>query len=166
VAAARGDRALFDALRLRFETTTVPAERSRLLYALGRFRDPALVEEALRFALAPAVRPQEILVIPRSVMTESNMRERASRWLLEHYDEIAGRVPQMVVAFMPARALRQVCSADGLAQVRTFFSDPKHLAPGTEKELAKASEAVQDCIALRAREGESARAYLRTVDPR
>ena len=124
------------------------------------------MEEALRFALAPAVRPQEVLVIPRSVMAESDTRERASRWLLEHYDEIAGRVPEMVVAFLPARALREVCSADRLAQVRTFFSDPKHLAPGMEKELAKVTEAVQDCIALRAREGASVTAYLRTIDPR
>src|SRR5205814_7857255 len=118
VAAAHGDRALFDALRQRFGTTTVPADRSRLLAALGSFRDAALGEDALRFALAPAVRPQEVLVIPRALMTEADMRERASRWLLEHYDEIAGRVPEMVVAFLPARALRQVCSADRLAQAR------------------------------------------------
>jgi aminopeptidase N len=166
VAAAHGDRALFDALRQRFQTTTVPAERRRLLFALGSFQDPALVEEALKYALDPAVRPQEIATIPRSLQFEPSTRTRASRWMLEHYDEIAHRVPEMVVAFIPAEALRQACSAERLAEVRTFFSDPKHGVAGTEKELAKAGEAVQDCIALRAREGASVTAYLRTVDPR
>jgi len=166
VAAAQGDRALFDAVRKAFQTTTVPADRRRLLGALGRFRDPALVEEALRFALSPEVRPQEVPTIPRMLREVPETRERASQWMLEHYDDIAGRVPQMVVAFIPRLALQGSCSAERLATVRGFFGEPKHVVPGTEKELAKAAESVQDCMALRAREGASVAAYLRTVDPR
>ena len=166
VAAAHGDRALFEALRQRFETTTVPNDRRRLLLALGGFHDPALVEEALKYTLAPVVRPQEVAAIPRAIQRDPATGDRGSRWVLEHYDEIAHRVPEMVVAFIPGQALRRVCSAQRLAEVRTFFSETRHVVAGTEKELARASEAVQDCIALRAREGASVTAYLRTVDPR
>src|SRR5262249_52423499 len=118
VAAAHGDRALFDALRKRFATTTVPGERSRILAALGRFRDPALAEEALRFALDPGLRPQEVTLIPRFANDDPATRERAGSWMLAHYDDVARRVPEMMVAFLPLATLRNVCTAERLAEVR------------------------------------------------
>jgi hypothetical protein len=53
------------------------------------------------------------------------------------------------------------CSEDRVAAARTFFADPKRTAPGMEKEMAKVSEAVKDCAALRSREGTVVAAYLR-----
>jgi hypothetical protein len=65
----------------------------------------------------------------------------------------------MVAVFMPMAAAG--CSGERLAAGQAFFSDPAHAPPGTEKELAKVTERVEDCMKLRAREGERVRDYLR-----
>ena len=62
------------------------------------------------------------------------------------------------VAFMPAFA--GGCSEERIGQAREYFADPEHAPPGAEKELAKVSERVEDCLDLREREGERVRAYL------
>jgi hypothetical protein len=65
----------------------------------------------------------------------------------------------MFLAFMPRIA--SGCSEDRVAAARTFFADPKRAAPGMEKEIAKVTEAVKDCAALRSREGAAVATYLR-----
>ena len=166
VAAAHGDRALFDAMKKRFEATTVPTERARVLAAFGEFRDPALIDEALRFALDPSLRSQEVLAIPRALALTPEGAPHVTRWLGEHYAEVAERVPRLNLAFLPDFTLAEACSESALAAAATFFGDPAHAVPGLDKELTQQTEKVRDCIALRAREGASAAGYLRTVDPR
>jgi cytosol alanyl aminopeptidase len=166
VAAAHGDRALFDQLRKRFEATTLPTERARLLAALGAFRDPALIDEALRYSLDPGLRSQEVLAIPRALAASPEGSPHVTRWLAEHYDEVAARVPKLSLAFLPRYALAEACSQDRLTAATAFFTDPRHVVPGVDIELAKQAERVHDCMALRAREGASVATYLRTVDPR
>jgi alanyl aminopeptidase len=166
VAATDGDRALFDEMRKRFEAAKVPAQRAAYLGALGRFRDPSVVDEALRYSVSPALRSQEAAVVATSLVQAPETSERAFRWMLDHYGEIAARLPDMERAFIPQAALSRACTPERVAAARAFFSEPAHAVPGTDKALAKAVEAAQECIALRARERGSVAAYLRTVDPR
>jgi alanyl aminopeptidase len=157
--ALSGDRALFDEYRRRVETATVPAERERFLAALGYFRAPELVEEALRFAVSGPLRPQEIFEIPEGVGTAVVNEERPYRFVTENYEAIKAKLPPMFLVFMPHFA--RGCS-EGLARsAAAFFAQPGHAAPGTEKEMAKVAEAVRDCAALRSREGAAVAAYLR-----
>jgi alanyl aminopeptidase len=166
VAAAQGDPALFERLRKRLETSTDPVERGRMLYALSFQRAPALIDQALRYALDPALRSNEVMFIPRVMRFTPEGPAQVFRWTMDHYDDVARRIPQQALADMPTLALGEACSEDRLLAARAFFADAKHAVPGTEKELAEATEVVRDCIALRAREGASIAAYLRTVDPR
>jgi hypothetical protein len=77
----------------------------------------------------------------------------------ENYGAIRAKLPPMFLAFMPHFAAG--CSAERAESARAFFAEPPHSAPGIEKEMAKVSEAVKDCAALRSREGGAVAAYLR-----
>jgi len=166
VAAANGDRALLDELRKRVPAAKDPIERGRLLHALGAFRDPALVREALGYVLDPALRTTEITTIPYNLAADPVAAAEVSRWSMEHYDEVAARIPDSVRPYITAFTLRGACTEAAITAAQSFYADPRHAAAGTDRELAKNVDAVRDCIALRAREGPSVATYLRTVDPR
>jgi alanyl aminopeptidase len=161
-AATAGDRALFDQIRKRIEVAKLPGERAVLFGALGQFRDPALLEEALNL---PGRTFQEGAVLTRAMSSTAEGSERVFAWYKKNYDEVASRLPPMFLAFLPNSALGPACSEDRLAAVTEFFGDPRRNVAGTDKELAMRSEAVRDCIALRAREAPSTASYLHRLDP-
>jgi len=157
--ALSGDRALFDEYRRRLEAATVPADRERFLTALGYFRAPELVEEALRFAAAGPLRPQEMFEIPQAVGTAVAEEARPYRFVTENYEAIRAKLPPMFLVFMTHFA--NGCSEDRARQASAFFSEAPHSVPGTDKEMAKVAEGVRDCASLRSREGAVVEAYLR-----
>ena len=53
------------------------------------------------------------------------------------------------------------CSQERLEAARAIFASPEHRVPGTEKQLAKVSDLVHDCVTLRKREGAAVARYLR-----
>ena len=164
LSAIRGDAALFDLYRTRFEAAKVPAERRRFLSALGNFRDPELAARALDYVFAGPLRPQEITVIPRTMGAVPSEQARTFSWMTAHYDQIAARIPADFMVFLPYFA--DGCSSSRIDAARVFFADPKHAPPGTSKELARVAESVADCIGLDAREGESVRRYTTVVRER
>ena len=156
--ALSGDRALFDEFKRRLEAATVPADRERFLAALGYFRAPELVDEALRFAAGGPLRPQEMFEIPEGIATSVANEGRPYRFVTENYDAIRAKLPPMFLAFMPHFAAG--CSEERAKSAGAFFAEGPHTAPGIEKEMAKVAEAVKDCAALRSREGGAVAAYL------
>jgi aminopeptidase N len=153
-----GDAALFETYRKRFEAATTATERSRFLAALAGFRDPALVDRALSYVFAGPLRPQETMSIPRTIARTPAGRDRAWTWMTTHYDEIARRLPQDFIVFLPYFA--GGCSTARLDTAKTFFGEPRHAPAGTSVELAKVGEAVTDCARLSSREGVAVRRYL------
>ena len=156
--ALSGDRALFDEFRRRLEAAAVPADRERFLAALGYFRAPDLVDEALRFAAAGSLRPQEMFEIPEGVGTAVAYEGRPYRFVTENFEAIRAKLPPMFLVFMPHAA--GGCSEERANNARAFFTEPAHSAPGIDKEMAKVAEAVKDCAALRSREGGAVAGYL------
>jgi alanyl aminopeptidase len=158
LSARQGDRALFEQFRQHFEAAKIPSERSRYLGALASFEDEKLADESMRYALAGPLRPQEVLSIPFGLIQHGRHQDAAFRWVTGNYDAVAARVPPVVLPYLVY--MGGGCSTERLESTRAFFSDPRHTVPGTDKELAKLSEAVKDCVALRAREGQGVRTYL------
>ncbi len=159
LAAIRGDRTLFDEYRRRFETAKVPSERALYLGALGGFRDPALIEEALRYVLSGPIRPQETVFVPNALATHPPNQDKVFRWITENYAAVAARVPR----HFTLRLIRLAggCSNERVESARAFFMDPARYFPGTEIELARVGDAVRDCAGLREREGSRVASYLR-----
>jgi alanyl aminopeptidase len=161
LAALDGDRALFDTYRTQFETAKVPAVRSRYLGSLGYFRDPALVEAALRYALEGPLRPQELFSVTQGITQTESGRDRAFRWMTENYATLVARIPGEFAGFLPGYG--SCCDLQRLEAAQAFFNDPEHQARGTVTTLAKVSDASRDCARLREREGASVAAYLQSA---
>jgi len=157
IAAMRGDRALRETLRVRFEAAPNPGQRRLFLSALVAMRDSALVTENLDYALTGPLKPQELGAFLRPGDGGEN-RERIWSFLQGHWDGIMKRVPPMYAVFMPFVA--GGCSGQRLDEAEKFFTESTHAAPGIDKELERLSERVGDCQELREREGARARSFL------
>jgi alanyl aminopeptidase len=158
LSATRGDAALFDRYRARFEAAETPADRSRFLGALGWFRDPALVERALDYVLSGPLRPQELFEIPQGIGQSIEHEGRPWLWIQANYERFTSRIPEMYTIYMPFFA--SGCSAARLEEAKAFFSDPKHSIPGSDVELLKVAQMVGNCTGLREREGAAVTKYL------
>jgi alanyl aminopeptidase len=158
--AIHGDRALFDRYRQGLESATVPAVRRNYLSTLGWFEDPAIQDEALRYALSGALRPNEFSTVARTMTLNSERgRERAFQWMRDNWGAIQTRMPESSLARLPSYC--GGCSADRLAQGKAFFADATHRVPGTDKQLERTAESVTDCVSLRSREGAAAAMFLK-----
>ena len=158
--AMHGDRALFDRYRKAFEESKTPTARQRYLAALGAFHDPALQDEALRYALEGPVRLNEMRNITGTMREQSDQaHDRTFAWLRANYARLTAKIPEEVQASLPYYA--SGCSEQRISIARQFFSDPAHKVQGTEKELSQVVEQVSDCLGLRQREGAAVGSYLR-----
>ncbi len=157
LAAIGGGRELFDEYRRRFEAARSPTERARYLGALGAFDNPELKQAAYDYALEGPLRPNEIFAVGRA--NDAASRDLGFRWLTTNWDALMERMPPAFASFMPFFA--SGCSAERLGSAREFFAQPEHRGPATDKQLAKVGEQVEDCVRLRAREGEAVARYLR-----
>jgi len=156
LSAIKGDADLFEEYRKRFENATVPSERSRYLGGLGRFRDPALKNKAREYSLTDAVRPNEFFRLWGGADTAEE-REELFAWTTAHFDAILKRLPP---AFAPAMAtIANGCEPARVEKAREFFASRK--IEGTERQLARVSEQVNECAALRAREMGAITEYLK-----
>ena len=64
----------------------------------------------------------------------------------------------MYAAFLPYAA--GGCSTPRLEKGKSFFMNAENSVPGMDVEMAKVSAQVDECVRLRARESDRARAYL------
>jgi aminopeptidase N len=161
--AMHGDRTEYERYRGALETAKVPAIRRNYLNALGWFEDPAIRDEALRYSLSPGIRPNEMSAVPRVLTFNSEAgRARAYAWMKDNFDAIRTRLPESSMARLPSYC--GGCSAERLADGKSFFSDAAHRFQGTDKQLERTAESVMDCVSLRAREGTAVAVYLRGLD--
>ncbi|HEV7517581.1 MAG TPA: M1 family metallopeptidase, partial [Thermoanaerobaculia bacterium] len=158
LAALHGDRALFEDYRKHFEGAGTPIDRSRYLRALPRFHDPAVAEEVLRYALSGPLRPNELLWMAGGIGSTEQGADRFFAWMRVHYEEIAKRLPPILMSALPLAA--GGCSAERLELGKQFFAAPGHSVPGTAAQLANIADQVHDCLRLREREGAAVAAYL------
>jgi len=158
ISAIRGDQAMFDLYKKRFEQATDPTERTMFLQALGAFRDPKLRAEALDYAVTGPLRPQEIFGIPASVLENPAYQQEVFEWLTKNYDVISKKIPPVYSVYLPYLAASR--DEERLTKMKAFFSVPEHSPEGTDKEVARVFELGKDCIGLRSREGGTVSQYL------
>ncbi|HEV7239044.1 MAG TPA: M1 family metallopeptidase [Thermoanaerobaculia bacterium] len=155
LSAIRGDEAMYEEFKKRFETASIPAERSRFLGALGQFRDPAIRAKVREYSLTPAVRPTDFFQMAGGGGTEAE-REDLYQWVIANYDAITKKLPPAFAAGMPFIA--GGCDPGRVERARKFFAE--HKTEGTERSMARTAEQVNDCAALRAREMDAVMKFL------
>jgi len=167
VGAYRGDRALFDEYRRRFETTVVPIERTLYLVGLGSFRDPALRKAALEYALSGPLRPQETLTIPSATATDllgaesrfgGQFDDEIARWMVEHYQELVAKMPPNFATRV--LTLQGGCGNDRVEAVRAFVADPSHKMLGGAARSQRLMDEIRECANLHNRESERVERWL------
>jgi len=157
LAARDGDLRLYEAYRLRFESTKIPSERARFLAALGHFRN-APMERALAYALSGPLRPQEIFTIPQNIAENDELKTTVWHWFRAGYRVIVKRIPPFYLPDLPGFA--RGCDTRLSEEARAFFSSPGTNLPGTQEELAKVIERNTDCVGLRERQAVPVASYL------
>ena len=169
VGAYRGDRAQFEDYRRRFESTTIPNERILYLAGLASFRDPALRQDALAYALSGPLRPQEGLVIPANMslngLTVEGGRSGSTLysddiadWMMDHYSALAARMPPNFSARV--FALGAGCSGDRLERMKAWIADPAHKVVGGEYSFRRLRDAMLECSTLHERESARVERWL------
>jgi alanyl aminopeptidase len=156
LAAYSGDAARFEEFRTRFEKATDPNERSRFLFALGAFKDPALVRRALDYNLTPAVRPNEMRTIPFIAFGLTRNEDVVFDWMRENYAGLSKRLPPWALSGLMDVTPR--CSSEKLAAAKAFFAGKN--VPGIAEEEAKATDRANDCLSVRRAEGDAVARYL------
>ena len=163
LSALEGDVELFETYRDKFETVTIPEERSHYLNALGYFRRPEIRKIALLYSLEGGPRPHEFLKIARTLAGSSPIyREEVFDWLISNYDRILEKSPQWRQDDFP-------WFVDGpslalLNRAEDFFNDPIHLQHGQQNELAKVADKVRLRVKIREKEGAAIIEYLRGIE--
>jgi aminopeptidase N len=147
LAAAHGDRALYDALMSAAERARSPNERYLYLFAAADFRDPAILQRALEHALTPALRSQDTALYFARMMNAEAARPLAWAFLKAHWKELE---PKLAIAggdVNLARSLSSFCDAATRDDIRIFFS--VHRLPSATRTLAQTIERIDNCVRLR-----------------
>jgi len=152
-AARHGDRALLDAYRAGVKSAKERRDRVRIFRGLGAFGDPALIKEALEFALSGEFDSREADTIVYAALGFPAGREASWQFMKANYDAIVARIPREATGFMPYFA-EGFCDATHRKEVAEFFAGRAEKLPGGSRNLAQVLEGMELCIALRgAQEG-------------
>ena len=147
LSADRGDAALFDDIRKRFESTASPNDRRAFARILGRFHDPEVKKKARIYALTDAVRAGEIFSVT-GLPTSEKERDELYQWVTANYAELAKKYNPASLRTLPFIA--GGCEPARVEAAKAFFE--KNQVEGTMRELERVAEQVNECAALRTRE--------------
>jgi len=147
VAAQHGDRALFDALLAASERASSPEDRYRYLYALADFRDPALIDRALDYALTPKLRSQDTASYLSRFLGEEAARPRAWAFLKQHWAELEPKITIFGGDTAITGALSSFCDRAARDDISAFFR--QHPLPAAARTLSQTLERIDNCSALR-----------------
>ena len=157
-AAIHGDAALFDALEAAAEKAQGPEEHYRYLYALGDFRQTALIDRGLQFALSPQLRTQDAALYLGRFFGNPEARDRALTFVTSNWAALEPKVTIFGGDTNLIRSMGAFCDAGSRDRIRAFFTE--HKLPAAERTLQQTLEIVTNCIALREKQTPAVGAWL------
>jgi aminopeptidase N len=146
VAVEHGDAKLFDALAAAMARATSPEEQYRYLFALGDFRDPALIDRALPLVLTPQIRSQDAALYLGGFFENPAARDRAWSFLVAHWTEVAPKITISGGDVRIVSAAGAFCDARSRDAIAAFFA--AHPLPGAARTLEQTVDRINNCIAL------------------
>jgi aminopeptidase N len=157
-AAAHGDAALFEALARAAERADKPEERDRYLYALGAFRDPALVDRGLELALSPQLRSQDTAIYLAQFFANPAARDRALAFVTGRWPALAPKVTIVGADTTLVQSMSGFCETRARDQIKQFFA--AHPLPAAARTLEQTLERIDNCVALRSGETAAVERWL------
>jgi alanyl aminopeptidase len=159
LASRRGDERRLEAWAAIVESAKLPSERLVGLRGLAGFTRPDLARRALDLTLTDKVRQQDVVRVVEKMLAHHATREIAYAWLKERFEDLRRKVPEVRLAGVYT-SFGKLGSAALRADAAAFFGAPARRLAGGERRLAEGLELLDVALALRAREGERARAYF------
>jgi Aminopeptidase N len=138
----------YDAFRAWMDAAPTPQEQERYLYALTRFRDPALMARTLELVSSDAVRAQDAPFVLARAEANRDLGELAWRFVRDNWDALVPRFALTNVISL-ANGTRWLTAADQVSDVQAFFAE--HDIPQSHLTLVQVMERQRMYAALRER---------------
>jgi aminopeptidase N len=160
IAARKGDVALYDGIVAAATQAKTPEDYYRYLSALGRFEDPVLVERGLERVLSADVRSQDTVRHLSGYFANPNeaVRQRAWTFLKEHWTDLERKLSIAGADASLTGILASFCDAGTRDDVKAFFAARPR--PTAARALNQTLERIDNCIALRDKQGPALAAWL------
>jgi aminopeptidase N len=162
VAAGGGDAMLYDRYMAQLpKLSGKPEEYYRFFNALPSFRDPALVQATLQFAISPGVRTQDAPTLIGALMGQEASRDAAWTFVKANWDTLNKLLGVFGGITRIGGSVGAFCSRDRKAEVEQFFKE--HPMPAAERTLKQAFERIDSCVAVKERQSAPASSWLTTA---
>jgi puromycin-sensitive aminopeptidase len=148
VVAATGGADDYDRFRRAVREAHTPQEEHRYLFALPRFRDPALLDRTLAEATTDEIRPQDAPFVIARATTNRDLGARAWEFVAAHWKELNERFASSNIISLVA-GTRYITDPDTVEKVQTFFRT--HDIPQNSLQLRQILERQRQYAALRRR---------------
>jgi aminopeptidase N len=159
VAAYGGDAMLYDLYVAQLpKLSGKPEEYYRFFNALPSFRDPALVQRTLRFAISADVRTQDTATLIAGLLTRTSSEDAAWAFVKENWDMLTKTLGVFQGIPRIAGAVGAFCTREKRAEAEQFFK--AHPVPAAERTLRQAFERIDSCVALKERQAPAAASWL------
>jgi aminopeptidase N len=158
IAASHGDAKLYDALTAVLAKATSPDEHDRYLFALAAFREPALIDRGLRYALSPQLRSQDTAIYLGQFFRNAAARPRAWGFVKQHWAELEPKITIAGGDVSLVGSLSAFCDAGARDDIKAFFA--AHKLPAAARTLDQTVERINNCIELRATQSPALAAWL------
>lgn len=157
VTARQGDEAFYDKLMEKLRTTQTPEKFFNVMFALGSFSEPKLVERTLEYAISQQMRSQDAVGLIHLVMQNPGASKRAWSFVQAHW----GSIENLGGAFAGGeivQATSRFCDAEMRDEVLFFFTN--HPAPAGERSLKQSVEQINYCVDRKAQQSNRLSSWL------
>jgi aminopeptidase N len=160
-AASNGDRSLFDRLLAEVRRSKDREDQSKLFWALGSFRDPALVTRALELLLDTDFDARESVAILWGLMGRRATQDAAWAFVRDQFETLAARSRSDETSWLVGGIVSRFCDEDFRREAAAFFTPRVARIDGAALPLANALETVDACVAEERRNAAAVAEFLR-----
>lgn len=146
IAARNGDASLFDELQKVYETSINPEYQQGALRLLVYFKDPALLERALNYAVSDKVRNQDAAFQFAIALGDDDTRDAAWKFIQDNWDKVSAQLTESSGSRVVGSA-ESFCSEAARDDVKSFFAT--HKVAASDEALKHAIDSIDGCIELR-----------------
>jgi len=162
--AAHGDDALFERFHQEARKETRLRERGYLLRAMSGFRDPRIVERALRIVLSGEFDAREATTLLFGEHKDPGTQLLVYEFVRQNFDALAAKLPRDTAARLPTVAVG-LCDEARRDEMEHFFADRSTKHTGGPRILTQALEQLSLCSAYREAQQPSVAAFLSARAP-
>jgi puromycin-sensitive aminopeptidase len=152
-----GGKAEYEEFHATVKTAKTPQEEQRYLFALAAFRQPELFQQTLEMTISGEVRTQNAPYLMRSLLFNTEGRERAWAFLRQNWEEMLKQYPDNSIVRM-CEGITALVSAELEADVQQFFA--AHPVKQGAKTMEQHLEKLRIAVTCKRREEANLQAYF------